>query len=186
MFLFSYIVETRRLYRDGREVTRRREWATLDRLENGGEIVITRLLRPLTPDLPACGAIGTIMNNELYAFYQNVDTQDRVSVVWSVCLTMPAYIYGHVDVEAATAEEAAQLALDKHPGNVSWDYEDIDYDDYAAAVLDVECEDPPANAILMCPGRKTGSTLDGDQDQATAAEEQSQPKAEDDGGESCK
>ena len=129
------------------------------------------------------------MNNELYAFYQNIDTQDRISLVWSVCLTMPAYIYGHVDVEAPTAEEAAQLAIDKFAGDVKWDYGDIDYDDYAAAVLDVECEDPPANAILMCPGRKTGASLNaffGTDDQPKAAEEQSQPKAEDDGGESCK
>ena len=131
----------------------------------------------------------TNMYNELDAFYVNIDTQDRVSVVWRVRLIMPACIYGYVDVEATTATEAAQLALDKHLGNVSWDYEDIDYDDYAAAVLDVECEDPPANASLMCPGRKTGASLNaffGTDDQPKAAEEQSQPKAEDDGGESCK
>ena len=128
------------------------------------------------------------MNNELYAFYQDIDTQDRVSVVWSVCLTMPAYIYGHVDVEATTAEEAAELALDKHLGTVSWDYGDIDYDDCAAAVLDVECEDPPANAILRCPGRKTGGNLNaffGTDAQPEAAEKQSQPKAEGDGGDQC-
>ena len=129
------------------------------------------------------------MNNERYAFYLNIDTQDRGSVVWRVRLTMPACIYGYVDVEATTATEAAQLALDKHLGNVSWDYEDIDYDDYAAAVLDVECEDPPANAILMCPGRKTGANLDAffePDEQPTATKEQSRSKAEDDGGDLCK
>ena len=128
----------------------------------------------------------TNMYNELDAFYVNIDTQDRVSVVWRVRLIMPACIYGYVDVEATTAEEAAQLALDKHPGNVSWGYEDIDYDDYAAAVLDVECEDPPANAMLIRPGRKTGATLDGFLEpdvQPKAAEEPIQ-KAKD-GGRSC-
>jgi hypothetical protein len=131
----------------------------------------------------------TNMYNELDAFDVNIDTQDRVSVVWRVRLTTPACIYGYVDVEATTAEEAAQLALDKHLNNVSWDYETIDYDDCAAAVLDVECEDPPANAILRCPGRKTGAKLDfvfDPETQTRTAEEQKQPKAEDDGGDQCK
>jgi hypothetical protein len=127
------------------------------------------------------------MNNELYAFYLNIDTQDRVPALWRVRLTMPAWIYGHVDVQATTAEEAAQLALDKHLGNVNWDYEDIDYDDYAAAVIDVECEDPPANTLLMCPGRNAGANLDaffGHEDPPTRAKDSIQ-KAND-GGDQCK
>src|ERR1019366_1257956 len=101
------------------------------------------------------------MNNELYAFYLNIDTQDRVSVVWRVCLTVPACIHGCVDVEATTGEEAAQLVIDKLAGDVKCDDGDIDYDAYAVEVLEVECEDPPAKAIPMCSGRKTGGSLNG-------------------------
>ena len=129
------------------------------------------------------------MNNELYAFYMNIDTQDRVSVVWNVCLTMPACVYGHVEVTATTSEEAAQLALGKHLTDVEWDYDCYACDDGAASVVLVECKHPPADAALIRPGRKTGANLDAffePDDQPTAKREQSQSKAEADGGDLCK
>jgi hypothetical protein len=127
------------------------------------------------------------MNNELDTFYMNIDTQNRVRVVWNVCLTMPASIYGYVDVEATTAEEATQLALDKHVADVKWDYETCGYDDDAVTVLDVECDNPPVDAIPVRPGRKTRANLDAlfeTETQTTKAEEQGQHAEE--GGRSCK
>ena len=125
------------------------------------------------------------MNNGLYAFYMNIDTQERVSVVWRVTLTMQATIEGYVDVEGATTqEEAAQLALDKHWMNVEWHDETCSFDEHGVQVCDVECENPPADAILRCPGRKTGANLAALFDlgkQATAAEAKAN-----DGGAPCK
>jgi hypothetical protein len=88
-------------------------------------------------------------------------------------VTLPGFIFGD--------------GFLKHLGNVNWDYEDIDYDDYAAAVIDVECEDPPANTLLMCPGRKTGANLDAVfelDDMPTAAEAPTQNP--NDRGEKCR
>jgi hypothetical protein len=159
--------------------------AKLDRMGNRDEIVITRLAVKTTTDLAACGAMGNDMNQELDAFYLNFDTQEHVSVVWRVTLWMP-WTEGHVDVEATTTEEAARLALSKFRKDVEWDDEDYNEDSHHyAEVLDVECENPPVDAILICRGRKTGANLD------ALFEPDEQPKAKhdknpDDGGEPCK
>ena len=117
----------------------------------------------------------------------NVDTQKRVRVLWKVCLTMPAYIYGSVDVEATSAEEAAQLAVDKHVADVDWNYDDFHYDDTAVTVLDVECEHPLVDAVLRCPRRKTGANLDalfGPEAQPDMTEKE--PQKANDRGEPCR
>jgi hypothetical protein len=99
------------------------------------------------------------MKNEPDAFYLNIDTEERVRVTWRVSFIVSAYMGGYVDVEATTQDEAAELATHKHFSDVEWDY---DYDvDYSTADLwDVECEHPPADAILIRPGYKTGANLD--------------------------
>lgn len=128
------------------------------------------------------------MNNELYASYMNIDTQERVRVTWRVTLTMPASIDGYIDVVATTQEEAAQLALGMPWTDVEWDDDTLSFDKHGLDLFDVECEAPPVDAILVCPGRKTGASLNAffeTETQTKTAEEPSQPKAND-GGEPCK
>ena len=109
-------------------------------------------------------------------------------MVWRLTLTMPATIEGYVVVEATTPEEAAELALVRGWMDVEWDDRTCSFDKYGVEVFDVECENPPVDAILRCPGRETGANLDAlfePETQTTTAEEQSQQRA-DEGGEPCK
>jgi hypothetical protein len=79
-------------------------------------------------------------------FYMNIDTQERASVVWRVSLTRPTYTDGYVDVEGTTEAEAIDLALGKHFDEVEWDSWG---DEGAVDVIDVECENPPVDCLLM-------------------------------------
>ena len=126
------------------------------------------------------------MSNERDIFYLNIDTQERVPVVWQVCLMVPAYMNGYVDVEATTQEEAAELALDKYWNDIEWDY-DFEADYSGVQVCDVECENPPVGALLMNAGPSTGTNLDalfGRDDEPTAPEDPIQKANE--GDRSCK
>ena len=119
-------------------------------------------------------------------FYWNPDKQERVRAVYQVHLVMPATYEGYVDIEAESEEEAAHLALENHSSEVDWC--DVERGDGCAEAFEVFCENPPANAIPVRPGRKTGANLDflfEPETQTATAEDQSRVKASD-GGEPCK
>ena len=112
-------------------------------------------------------------------FYWNPDKQERVRAVYQVHLVMPATYEGYVDIEAESEEEAARLALEDHFSEVDWC--DVERGDGCCEVFEVFCENPPADAILIRPGRRTGANLDAlfePEPQPTATEEQSQAKGE--------
>jgi hypothetical protein len=99
------------------------------------------------------------MNNEYDTFYLNPDTQERVRVTYRVILVMPASYDGYVYVEADSEEEAIRLALNDRFADVEWDYSDCG-DKCGAEVLDVECEDPPVDAILIRRNCTSTASLD--------------------------
>jgi hypothetical protein len=89
-------------------------------------------------------------------YYMNPDTQERIRVTWTVHLSMPAGYDGVVEIEAATGEEAAALALGDHFNDVYWsDWRDSS----STEVVDVECEDPPEGAVLICPAWNSNANL---------------------------
>jgi hypothetical protein len=99
---------------------------------------------------------------------------------------MPATYEGYVDVEATSEEEAARLALEEHISEVEWcDVEPGDECD--AEVIDVYCDDPPDNAILIGKHPHAGNldAVFGPDDLPTATQAQNQVKA-DDGANPCK
>ena len=68
---------------------------------------------------------------------------------------MPALHDGYVDVEATSEDEAVRLAIKEHLMEVEWDYDGGDK--YAIEVLDVDCEEPPENGILVEQGYYQGN-----------------------------
>ena len=96
-----------------------------------------------------------IMSTEKNRYYIDPNTQDRLQVTYRVHLVMPAVHDGFVDVEATSENEAAQLALKKHHLEIEWYYDEGD--DHAIEVLDVECEEPPENGILIEQGHYSGN-----------------------------
>lgn len=88
-------------------------------------------------------------------YYINPETGDRLSAVYQVHLVMPATHNGYVDVAATSENEAVRLALEEHFTEVQWDYDKGDT--CAVEVLDVECEEPPENGILIEQGHYTGN-----------------------------
>jgi len=75
---------------------------------------------------------------ELDTCYMSPDTEERVvPVLYTVTLVMPAMHVGYVDVEAASEEEAARLALGERFADVDWDYSDHG-DKSRVEILDVE------------------------------------------------
>lgn len=95
------------------------------------------------------------MSTEQNRFYIDPDTQDRLQVTFRVHLVMPAVHDGFVDVEATSEVEAAQLAIEKHFEEIEWDYDGGDK--HAVEVLDVECEEPPEDGVLVEQGYYRGN-----------------------------
>jgi hypothetical protein len=95
------------------------------------------------------------MSTEQNRFYINPDTQDRIPAVYKVRLVMPALHDGFVDVEATSENEAAEFALGKHYAEIQWDYDSGDKG--SIEVLDVDCEVPPENEILVEQGYYRGN-----------------------------
>jgi DNA-dependent RNA polymerase auxiliary subunit epsilon len=88
------------------------------------------------------------MKKSTDTFYWNYEKQERVRVVYRVELVMPGWFYGRVDVEADSEEDAARIALDERLADVEW-VDSNGGDDSAAEVMEVFCDDPPADAILI-------------------------------------
>lgn len=86
-------------------------------------------------------------------FYWDPEKQQRVLATYQVYLAAPASCDGYVEVEATSAEEAASLALtDKEFVEIGWD---LFWEKSEAEVVAVECEDPPADSVLI-PRSNTG------------------------------
>jgi len=96
------------------------------------------------------------MNDNRNRFYINPDTQERVRVTYRVHLTMPAIHDGYVEIEATSEEEAAQIALEDPWTNVDWDCDDSG-NRHGIEVFEVECDDPPSDAILIEQGYYIGN-----------------------------
>ena len=88
------------------------------------------------------------MKKSTDTFYWNYEKQERVRVVYRVELVMPGWFYGRVDVEADSEEDAARIALDERLADVQW-VDSNGGDDSAAEVMEVFCDDPPADAMLI-------------------------------------
>jgi len=124
--------------------------------------------------------------NDTDTFFWDHQKQERVRVTYRVCLAMPATFEGYVDVEAQSEEEAARLALDERFEEIVWCDLERD-DDSDAEVIDVYCEEPPDNAILIGKNPHAGN-LDallepGDLPTATLEQNQAKP---DGGGGQCR
>jgi hypothetical protein len=83
--------------------------------------------------------------NEKY--YLDPDTQERLKLRYRVHLIMPATHDGQVEIEAYTEEEAVRLALNMDWTEVDWECLDTG-DRHSIEVFDVECDEPPAGAVL--------------------------------------
>jgi hypothetical protein len=100
------------------------------------------------------------MNYKRDSFYLHPDTQEQIRVIFRVHLTMPATYDGYVDIEAFSEQQAAEIAMNERLTHVEWEY--CEADKYAIEVFDVECDDPPANAMLIRRGYcKSDATLEG-------------------------
>ena len=88
------------------------------------------------------------MKKSTDTFYWNYEKQERVRVVYRVELVMPGWFYGRVDVEADSEKDAARIALDERLADVEW-VDSNGGDDSAAEVMEVFCDDPPADAMLI-------------------------------------
>jgi len=63
---------------------------------------------------------------------------------------------GIVEVEAATGEEAEELALGERFSDIQWN----DWRNSSSSeVVDVECEDPSEGAVLICPASNSNASL---------------------------
>ena len=111
------------------------------------------------------------MNHGPDTYYMNPDTQDRIRVTWQVHLSMPATYDGFIEIEADSAEDAARLALEQRWTDVDWDYSDSG-DKYSICVSDVDCEEPPEGAVLICPAWNSEASLSSLFEPVTAASAQ--------------
>jgi hypothetical protein len=117
--------------------------------------------------------------NDTDTFYLDPEKQERVPATYRVYLTAPASCDGFVEIEAASAEEAARLALtDKYFAEIGWD---CSWETSEAEVVDVECEDRPAGAVLIGGNRNSTASLHS-LFEPNDAHEQDQAKANDGGG----
>src|SRR5215469_12895008 len=80
-------------------------------------------------------------------FYIDPNTQDRIPAIYRVHLVMPAFHDGFVDVEATSEQEAADVALKMDYSEIDWEHDGGD--ECAIEVVEVECEEPPENGILI-------------------------------------
>jgi hypothetical protein len=102
---------------------------------------------------------GRAMSNDSNRFYINFDTQERVVAKYQVYLTMPAYYDACVEIDATSEEEARQIALATGWMEAKWDFDGGDR--YNIEVCRVDCDDPPADAILVQQGYDTtGASID--------------------------
>jgi hypothetical protein len=90
------------------------------------------------------------ITNDPSRHYINPETLERVPVTYQVHLSMPAYYDGFIEVQAFSEEEAAKLALSAEWADVDWQQDKGD--PQSIEVVYVECEDPPAGAMLVSGG----------------------------------
>lgn len=129
----------------------------LDRFRFRGQIVLDSFaVQAQTNNLQGWGVDS--MNNELDAYYWNPVTLERVRATYQVHLLDQKSFDGYVDVDAESKGEAVELAKTKYWDSIVWEfYGSGDCTD----VMDVECEHPPADAIMICRGCTSKANLDG-------------------------
>jgi hypothetical protein len=88
-------------------------------------------------------------------YFVDLDTQERVLATYRVHLTMPSSYDGFIDITTTSEEEAARLALEADWCDVEW--EDDGGDKHAITVLEVSCDDPPTDAVMITHGYYTGN-----------------------------